>query len=275
MGIKESIINFGRRKEDRKDTSFLALNSICSSLNKYIERELDQKLNREQYKGIVFCCNKDLFKRYSDDFGEILDIIGYLSYAQSIPTSDRVNDYLKQRLKENLPKEIEQSRSRGAKGSTDLFGVISVGGEFTANTKAVHDRPETLIGLIENVLQLRKLMLIITNAEDFDFQDLKLTIDDVFAAGISFEHKAALTLVHSFSSHSNDLWQAQNLFVFNPQNIIEQKDLIDFVWTRLKPKQQEFFGNSEILKNYLSKTQGSTVILRQKWNERWGSNNIA
>lgn len=255
------------RKKDPKDTRLLALNSICSSLNKYVETHLDQKLNSEQYKGLIFYCNKDLFTRYITDFREILDIIGYLSVAQSIPKSEGVDEFLKKRLKDHLPKEIEQSRSRGLKGGADL-GVASFGGEITDNTKAVRDRAETLIGLIEDYLQLRNLMLVIINADDFDPQVLKLTIDDVFAAGINLEHKAALTLVFSFPS-SNDLWQAGNWFVFAPQKIIEQKDFIDFVWTKLRPEQQELFGNSDILKRHLSKSLGSTGILREKWNEIW------
>ena len=267
-GTFKSLTTLLLRKEDPKDTRLLALNSICSSLNKYIEIYLIKKLNSKQYKDLIFSCNKDLFTRYITDFGKILDTMGYLSVAQSIPESERVNDFLKKRLKEKLPKEIEQSRNTELKGSAD-FEVASFGGEITHNTKAVQERAETLIGLIENFLHLRNLMLIIINAEDLDFQDLKLTINDVFAAGISLEHKAALTLVHSFSSHSNELSQAQNLFVFMPQKIVKQKDFIDFVWTKLRPEQQALFGNSDILKKYLSKSLGSTGILREKWNEIW------
>jgi uncharacterized protein Yka (UPF0111/DUF47 family) len=69
-----------------------------------MEKRLKQKLRDEQYKGLIFYCNKELFTRYITDFKEILDSMGYLALAQSIPESEKVNEYLKIRLKEHLPK---------------------------------------------------------------------------------------------------------------------------------------------------------------------------
>lgn len=121
-----------------------------------------------------------LFDTLATDNNKIT-VLFLSSVAQSIPESEKVHEFLKIRLKEHLPKEVEQSRSKGLKGGAAV-GFASFGGEITDNTKAVHERAETLIGLIENYLQLRNLMLIIINADDLDLQGLKLTIDDVFAA---------------------------------------------------------------------------------------------
>jgi hypothetical protein len=77
----------------------------------------------------------------------------------------------------------------------------------TKTTKEVHQMAETFIGLIQKYLiklqknnlniQKRNLMIIIINADNIAFEDLKQAIDDIFAAVTDFDQKSALTLVHS------------------------------------------------------------------------------
>jgi hypothetical protein len=256
------------RKRSPKEIRLLALNSICNSLIKYTEKQLKYKFLDEQYKGLIFYCNKELFTRYVTDFKEVLESIGFLAVAQSIPEAEDVYDYLKLRLKEHLPKEIERSRSRGLKGGADAK-IFNVEGHIDDSRKEVRERAETLIGLIENHLELRDLMLIIINADELDHPNLKRTINDVFAAGFNSNHKAALTLVLSSVSSPNDTFQVGNWFVFKPQQVVTEKDLVDFVWTNLALEQQELFGNTDILKRSLMKSGGSCGILREKWNEIW------
>lgn len=215
------------RKRSPKDIRLLALNSICNSLIKYTEKQLKHKLDDEQYKGLIFYGNKELFARYVTDFKEILDSMGYLPLAQSIPESEDVYEYLKLRLKEHLPKEIQRSRSRGLKGGTDIK-IAKIEGDINDSTKEVLERAETLIWLIENHLELRNLMLIIVNADELDYTHLKRTISDVFAAGINSNHKAALTLVVPSVSHSTDMLQVGNWFLFAPQQLITEKDLVNY-----------------------------------------------
>jgi hypothetical protein len=103
-----------------------------------MEKRLEQKLNSEQYRGLIFYCDKNLFTRYNKDFREILGIIGYLSVAQSITESEIIHEFLKVRLKEHLPKEIEQSRTRAVKGGAAI-GFASFEGQIADNTKAIHE----------------------------------------------------------------------------------------------------------------------------------------
>lgn len=256
------------RKRSPKDIRLVALNSICNSLIKYTEKRLKRKLDEEQYKGLIFHCNKELFPRYVTDFKEILDSMGYLPLAQSIPDSEDLYEYLKLRLREHLPKGIERSRSMGLKGGTDIK-IAKIEGDINNSTKEVLERAETLIGLVENHLELRDLMLIIVNADELDYLHLKRTISDVFAAGINSNHKAALTLVLSSVSESTDILRVGNWFVFAPQQLMTEKDLVNFVWSNLVPEQQELFGNMEILSRSLTESRGSCGILREKWNDVW------
>jgi hypothetical protein len=258
------------RNKDPKDMRLLALNSICNSLIEHMAKYLDQKLNKEQRKGLIFLCDKGLFTRYDRDFREILDDLGYRSIAQNIPESEKINEFLKLRLKEHLAKETEQSGNRRLKGSAGVKDFLAVEGEITNNTKAVYERSETLIGLIESYLYSRNLMLIIIiNGNDLNLSDFRPTINDVFAAGINSDYKAALTMIYTSPFNSNDILPDENWFKFIPQELVKDEQFVDFIWSRLKPEQQVLIGNSSILKEYLSKSKGSRGILREIWNKRW------
>lgn len=256
-------------KKDPKDIRLLALNSVCSSLIEHMEKHLDQKLIKEQRKGLIFLLNKGLLTRYDGDFRKILDNLGYLSIAQSIPESEKVHEFLKLRLKEHLAKETEQSGNRRLKGSAGVGGFASVEGEISKNTKEVYERSETLIGLIESYLHSQNLMLVIINANDFNLTDFTPIINDVFAAGINFDHKAALTMIYTLPFNSNEIWQDDNWFKFNPQELVKDEQFVELVWSRLKSEEQALIGNSSILKKYLSKSKGSRGILREVWNKIW------
>jgi hypothetical protein len=275
------------RINDSQANRLLTVNSICGSIIKYMEQRLDQKLNNEQYRGLIFCCDKSLFPRYDKDFREILKVIGYLSVGQSVPESEKIHEFLKVRLKEHLAKEIEQSINGRLKASVSA-GVISAEGDLGKNIKSVLERAETLVGLLESYLRLLtdpvsfqnikskfmlapNLMIIINNAEEFNIQDFKTTIDAIFAAATTSNQRSALTLVYSFPFHHNDSWQPGNWFVFIPQEMV--KDSIDFVWTRLKPNQQNLL-NRETIKTLLHESKGSTGILHEKSNVLWEESSL-
>jgi hypothetical protein len=45
-------------KDDPKKIRLLALNSICNSLIEHMKEHLDQKLNKEQRRGVIFYITK-------------------------------------------------------------------------------------------------------------------------------------------------------------------------------------------------------------------------
>jgi hypothetical protein len=253
-------------KKDPKDIRLLALNSVCNSLIDHMKSHLDQKLNKEQHKGLIFLIHrKGLFTRYDKDFRKILDNFGYLSIVQSKQEEEKIHESLIKRLKERLAKETEQS---GNKRIGVDIPIVPVKGEISKSTKAVYERSETLIGLIESHLHSHNLMLVINNANDFNPTDFKPIIDKVFDAGID-DHKAALTMIYTLPFNSNDMWQDDNWFKFIPQELVKDEQFVEFAWSKLTSEEQALIGNSGILKKYLSKSKGSGGILREIWNKIW------
>lgn len=96
---------------------------------------------------MVTYCGKGEYTRYYDaDFKKALGNIGYRPISQTIPESEKVDEYLAKRLRDHLGTQIEQSKTERLKGGASA-GVVSGEGEIVKSTKQVHERAETFIGL--------------------------------------------------------------------------------------------------------------------------------
>lgn len=109
-------------------------------------------------------------------------------------------------------------------------------------------------------------MVIIIGADDIDFNDLKQTIYDIFAAGTNSDQRAALTLVYSSPEEDPGL-QSEIWFVFEPYNILTERAFVDFVWSRLESDEQDLIKNPNELEKLLIESHGSTSIVRGIWDK--------
>ena len=110
-------------------------------------------------------------------------------------------------------------------------------------------------------------MIIIDNAEEFEFSDFKQSINDIFAAGDSNDIFAVLTLISSYpdpkflESINTGPW-----FEFSPPNEVKETKFVNCIWERLGSKKKKLTYNIEILEKILLESNGSPYILRKKWN---------
>jgi hypothetical protein len=233
----------------------------------YMAKIFDEKLNHENFRGVIFCCDERVFELYEDDLLDIFDRIGYSCIAQSIPESEVVHEFLASRLREQLAKEIENSSNRRLKGGLDTK-IATAEKEIGSNTKSVHERPETLIGLIENYLLFKvkptiNLMLIVTNPYMFEQNAFEQVVNDILRARTRNQQKAALTFVLPlYFQQQSDILHPKIWFRFIPNNITKEKELFKFVGTGLRNEQHkllEYYGFS--LKKILRSSKGSTTLL--------------
>jgi hypothetical protein len=253
----------------------LIVNILANNMLTHMEGYLDRKLNTEQYKGMIFCCEKSIFPRYDNDLRSILRNIGYLTLAQNVPSSEKIYAFLSQRIKEQIAKERQQDIGGKVKGSLST-GVASAEGEIHKNSKSVTERPETLVGIIEDYMQesvgkeiksnlfsAPNLMLIITNADEYKSNDLIETTNSAFAAGTRKGQYACMTLVCSSHFTLDEIMQSASWFVFVPETVIN--DASKSIWHIHDKEYKRIFHDYDVMKKLLIRSKGSTGILREKW----------
>ncbi len=258
-----------------KNDNILLLNSICISIEICFKNILLQKIDNEQYRGVIFYCKRGLFPRYARDFKGMLADINYDILEQCIPdleeekisNSKKIRDFLIERIEEHLAKQIQKTKNRRVKGGVS-GGMVSGEVEAVDVIDETFDRPKNLIGLIETCLQYynRNLMIIINNAEDVINLDFESSINDIFAAGDAKDKFAALTLVCSCPNKFTEFTKTDIWFEFSPKDKVKEKDSINCIWKRLNSTEKKIFKNDIILlEKILIESDGSTGIIRQKW----------